>query len=70
VHSSGVNGRSFLCAAGKSGQWERARQGFCVNGRSFLFAAGKSGQWESGNPDFGFPLFHGPHFFFVFGLSF
>src|ERR1700680_216671 len=22
-----------------------------------------SGLWESGNPAFGFPLFHGPHFF-------
>src|SRR5437762_9233544 len=28
-----------------------------------------SGRWESGNPGFGFPLFHGPQFFFVFGLS-
>src|SRR5215831_17359102 len=23
-------------------------------------AAGRPGRWESGNPDFGFPLFHGP----------
>ena len=49
--------------------FNRARQGFCVNGRSFPCAAGKSGRWESGNPDFGFPLFHGPHFFFAFCVS-
>src|ERR1017187_4769183 len=29
--------------------------------RLFPCAAGRSGRWESGNPDFGFPLFHGSH---------
>src|ERR1700676_529128 len=40
-------------------------QEFCVNGSSFPCAAGDSGRWESGNPGFGFPLFHGPQFFLV-----
>ena len=39
-------------------------QAFCVNGLFFLRR--HSGRWESGNPAFGFPLFHGPQFFFVF----
>ena len=34
----------------------------------FPCAAGRSGRWESGNPDFGFPLFHGPHIGPGFGL--
>jgi hypothetical protein len=40
-------------------------QALCVNGCSFPCAAGGSGRWEGGNPDFGFPLFHRPQFFFV-----
>ena len=36
----------------------RVCQEVCVNGSSFPCAAGDSGRWKSGNPAFGFPLFH------------
>ena len=45
-------------------------QVFCVNGRFFSLRRRHSGRWESGNPDLGFPLFHGPQFFFVFAFQF
>jgi transposase len=40
-------------------------QAVCVNGSSFPCAAGDSGRWKSGNPGFGFPVFHGSQRFFL-----
>jgi|SRR5579871_906629 len=39
---------------------DRARQVVCVNGLGFFLAPQAIGRWESGNPGFGFPLFHRP----------
>jgi hypothetical protein len=47
-----------------------ARQVVCVNGLVFSLRRRLSGRWESGNPGFGFPLFHGPHKFFVLVFGF
>src|ERR1035441_342779 len=46
----------------------RARQVFCVNGSFFSLRRRLSGRWKSGNPGFGFPLFHRPKVFLVFGV--
>src|ERR1039458_5692140 len=48
------------------GNW--ARQVFCVNGSFFSLRRRLSGRWKSGNPGFGFPLFHRPKVFLVFGV--
>ena len=37
-----------------------AGQVVCVNGLVFSLRRRLSGRWESGNPGFGFPLFHRP----------
>jgi hypothetical protein len=42
-----------------------AREGSSING--FLPCCRRlSGRWKSGNPGFGCPLFHGPHFAILF----
>lgn len=52
-------GRDFGAAKGASSVCETA---------FFPCAAGYSGRWESGNPGFGFPVFHGPQLILRFGL--
>jgi len=53
----------ILVRKAQSPVWEvsvRARQEVCVNGLVFSLRRRLPGRWESGNPVFGFPLFHRP----------
>jgi hypothetical protein len=67
--TSGATGVGALGIAGRRVTSKRVRQAFCVNGRFFLAPQAICGRWKSGNPGFGFPLFHGPHLILRFSLS-
>ena len=67
----GVNGFDAVGPADPSArisEWQQAGDVLCKR-PFFSLRRRHSGRWKSGNPGFGFPLFHGPQFFFVFDLS-